>query len=105
MLAVYNPGYGHAKLLNAGPFLLFNITMYIYISIVFQLRKKINFSGKSQEFSTCNLQACPVDARCAKVKFKNRLCADGSTCGKYTFLSINDSNGDKNRIKPSMIKT
>lgn len=44
--------------------------------------KNENFSGKVQEFSTCNSEACPVDPRCAKFKFQNRLCADGSTCGR-----------------------
>ncbi|KAM3721784.1 Zinc metalloproteinase nas-36 [Dirofilaria immitis] len=45
--------------------------------------KTAQCSGKGQEFSTCNLQACPVDPKCAKVKFKNRLCIDGHMCGKY----------------------
>ncbi|CAG9538218.1 unnamed protein product [Cercopithifilaria johnstoni] len=44
--------------------------------------KTAHCSGKGQEFSTCNLQACPVDARCHQIKFKNRICADGSICTK-----------------------
>ncbi|OZC07065.1 thrombospondin type 1 domain protein [Onchocerca flexuosa] len=44
--------------------------------------KTAQCSGKGQEFSTCNLHACPEDPKCAKVKFKNRLCADGDKCGK-----------------------
>ncbi|VDM09295.1 unnamed protein product [Wuchereria bancrofti] len=44
--------------------------------------KTAQCSGKVQQFLTCNLQACPVDIRCTKVKFKNRLCADGNICGK-----------------------
>uniref|UniRef100_A0A1I7YRC0 TIL domain-containing protein n=1 Tax=Steinernema glaseri TaxID=37863 RepID=A0A1I7YRC0_9BILA len=35
--------------------------------------------SKSQEFSTCNLKACPVDARCNKILFLNRLC-DSRVC-------------------------
>ncbi|VDO50128.1 unnamed protein product [Onchocerca flexuosa] len=58
---VYSPGHGCVKQPNAGEFLFFNI---------------------GQEFSTCNLHACPEDPKCAKVKFKNRLCADGDKCGK-----------------------
>ncbi|VDN51772.1 unnamed protein product [Dracunculus medinensis] len=36
--------------------------------------------GKGQEFSTCNLIACPVDPKCSKVKFLNRICVDSRVC-------------------------
>ncbi|TKR59658.1 hypothetical protein L596_029297 [Steinernema carpocapsae] len=35
--------------------------------------------SKSQEFGTCNLKACPVDSRCSKILFLNRLC-DSRVC-------------------------
>ncbi|KAE9547883.1 hypothetical protein FO519_008902 [Halicephalobus sp. NKZ332] len=34
---------------------------------------------KTQEFDTCNLQACPIDENCQKVLFLNRLC-DSRVC-------------------------
>ncbi|VDN03726.1 unnamed protein product [Thelazia callipaeda] len=34
-------------------------------------------NGKSQEFSTCNLQACSIDPKCVNDKSRKRICADG----------------------------
>ncbi|VDP23233.1 unnamed protein product [Heligmosomoides polygyrus] len=39
--------------------------------------------GRRQEFSTCNLTACPIDKHCAKLLSTNRLC-DGRVCTKAT---------------------
>uniref|UniRef100_A0A158Q6U3 Metalloendopeptidase n=1 Tax=Elaeophora elaphi TaxID=1147741 RepID=A0A158Q6U3_9BILA len=67
--------------------------------------KTAHCSGKGQEFSTCNLQPCPIDARCAKVKFKNRICTDGIACGKYIFYrSVNDNFNDNNDDKTGISK-
>ncbi|KAK6731623.1 hypothetical protein RB195_007847 [Necator americanus] len=39
--------------------------------------------GRRQEFSTCNLDACPIDKHCAKLLESDKLC-DGRTCVKPT---------------------
>ncbi|CAI4222222.1 unnamed protein product [Auanema sp. JU1783] len=39
--------------------------------------------GRRQEFSTCNMEACPVDKHCAKLLSTNRLC-NGVVCTKVT---------------------
>lgn len=45
-------------------------------------KKKYNliiFSGKNQEFSACNFEACPVKADCNKILYSNRICRRDTT--------------------------
>ncbi|VDO79738.1 unnamed protein product [Haemonchus placei] len=37
--------------------------------------------GRRQEFSTCNLKACPIDKHCAKLLANDKIC-DGRVCTK-----------------------
>ncbi|KAK6019303.1 thrombospondin type 1 domain protein, partial [Ostertagia ostertagi] len=38
-------------------------------------------TGRRQEFSTCNLMACPIDKHCAKLLTNDKIC-DGRVCTK-----------------------
>ncbi|CAJ0596182.1 unnamed protein product [Cylicocyclus nassatus] len=38
-------------------------------------------AGRRQEFSTCNLTACPIDKHCVELLAQNKLC-DGRACIK-----------------------